>query len=66
MKDTLLVVGGTGTVGAPLVRELVGRGAAVRVASRRPTDMPDAKVQTVRLDLSDPASFDAAPAGEST
>ena len=66
MNDTILVVGGTGTVGTPLVRELVGRGAAVRVASRRPTDTSDAKVQTVRLDLSDPASFDAALDGVSS
>jgi uncharacterized protein YbjT (DUF2867 family) len=40
MTGTVAVVGGTGTLGAPVVAELVGRGAAVRVLSRNATAIP--------------------------
>jgi len=58
MNDTILVVGGNGHVGAPLVRELAQRGQKVRIGSRRPTSSDDA--ETVRLDLANPATFAAA------
>ena len=59
MSDRILVIGGNGNVGTPLVRELVRRGEKVRVGSRNPT-APANGVETVRLDLTDPATFVAA------
>jgi uncharacterized protein YbjT (DUF2867 family) len=41
MTQTVAVVGGTGTLGAPVVRELLARGATVRVLSRNATDVPE-------------------------
>jgi uncharacterized protein YbjT (DUF2867 family) len=37
---TVAVVGGTGTIGAPVVAALLARGAAVRVLTRNPTGVP--------------------------
>lgn len=34
---SILVTGGTGTVGSQIVRELVARGASVKVLTRDPT-----------------------------
>jgi uncharacterized protein YbjT (DUF2867 family) len=47
---TVAVVGGTGTIGAPVVDALLGRGAAVRVLSRTPRAVP-AGVEHRRIDL---------------
>ncbi|MGZ0150054.1 NmrA family NAD(P)-binding protein [Kribbella sp. WER1] len=51
----ILVTGGTGTVGRPLVAALVGRAAAVRVVGRSVTDVP-AGVERFAADLGDPDS----------
>jgi uncharacterized protein YbjT (DUF2867 family) len=59
MSDRILVVGGNGHVGTPLVLELARRGEAVRIGSRNPT-APSVGVETARLDLTDPATFAAA------
>ncbi|WP_280370600.1 SDR family oxidoreductase [Nocardia wallacei] len=59
---TVLVLGGTGTVGAHVVQELLARRKSVRVLSRRPsarTALPD-QVDLVVGDLLDPST--AAPA----
>lgn len=40
MSATVAVVGGTGTLGAPVVRELLARGAEVRVLSRNVAQVP--------------------------
>jgi uncharacterized protein YbjT (DUF2867 family) len=50
MSTTVAVVGGTGTLGAPVVRELLARGATVRVLSRNPTAVP-AGAEHHRVDL---------------
>jgi uncharacterized protein YbjT (DUF2867 family) len=47
---TVAVIGGTGTLGAPVVRELLARGASVRVLSRNPTSVPDG-AEHHRIDL---------------
>jgi uncharacterized protein YbjT (DUF2867 family) len=47
----VLVVGGTGTAGRPTVRELVRRGHAVRVLSRRRDGAPDPGARFVEGDL---------------
>ncbi|MEQ3553921.1 NAD-dependent epimerase/dehydratase family protein [Pseudonocardia nematodicida] len=53
---SVLVVGGTGTVGSRVVAALRERGTPVRVGARRDRGDPD----HVRFDWSDPATFDAA------
>jgi uncharacterized protein YbjT (DUF2867 family) len=54
---SILVTGGTGTVGSAVVRELVRRGEAVKVLSRDPAKVKDAKgVTAVKGDLLDPSS----------
>jgi uncharacterized protein YbjT (DUF2867 family) len=50
MTDTVAVVGGTGTLGAPVVRRLLERGATVRVLSRNATEVP-AGAEHRRIDL---------------
>jgi uncharacterized protein YbjT (DUF2867 family) len=50
MTETVAVVGGTGTLGAPVVAALLGRGAAVRVLSRNATKVP-ARAEHRRVDL---------------
>jgi len=52
----ILVIGGTGTVGRSLTRELVERGADVRVVTRDPDKARDG-VEAVAGDLADPASL---------
>jgi uncharacterized protein YbjT (DUF2867 family) len=47
---TIAVVGGTGTLGAPVVGELLGRGATVRVLSRGAAGVPDG-AEHRRVDL---------------
>lgn len=75
MAGKILVLGATGTVGRPLVRALLARGAAVKAASR--SGAPVEGAEGVVFDYADPASFgpafdgvDAAyvllPAGMST
>jgi uncharacterized protein YbjT (DUF2867 family) len=58
----VLVLGGTGTVGSQVVRELVGRGADVRVLTRNPEKtrgLPPA-AKPVKGDLLDPATVRSA------
>ncbi len=63
-QQTFLIVGGTGTVGTPLVDELVKAGAVARIGTRDPTkanQTPPANGKVaVRLELQDPSTFDAA------
>jgi dihydroflavonol-4-reductase len=63
---TALVTGGTGFVGANLVRELLADGVAVRVLARPRSDLralDGLAVEVVRGDLLDPPSLRAALAG---
>lgn len=57
MSSTVLVAGGTGTVGRHVAKALAARGVAARIGSRR------GEAGRVRLDYADPAGFDAALAG---
>jgi uncharacterized protein YbjT (DUF2867 family) len=59
---TVAVVGGTGTLGVPVVRELLGRGADVRVLSRNPANAPDGATHH-RVDLTSGAGLGEAVAG---
>ncbi|GGO86159.1 SDR family oxidoreductase [Wenjunlia tyrosinilytica] len=62
MAPTTLVTGGTGTLGRPLVRELLDAGSDVRVLSRRPA--PDATPFDWRTgDLRDGSGLDGALRG---
>ena len=54
MSKTILVLGSTGNVGAPLVQALVEKGATVRAASRQATTVPGAT--PVRFDYADAAT----------
>jgi dihydroflavonol-4-reductase len=68
MPDAL-VTGGTGFVGANVVRELLGAGATVRVLARRQADrrsLADLAVEIVEGDLRDPVSLRRAAAGVAT
>ena len=59
-----LVTGATGTVGAPLVAQLAGEGAAVRALTRSPeTARFPAGVEAVKGDLLDVDALRAAVAG---
>ncbi len=63
---SVLVTGGTGFVGANLVRELIADGHRVRVLARAGGDrraLDGAKVEIVEGDLLDPGSLRAAVAG---
>jgi uncharacterized protein YbjT (DUF2867 family) len=62
MSPTVAVVGGTGTLGAPVVRELLSRGATVRVLSRNATNVP-AGAEHRRVDLTSGEGLAAALAG---
>jgi uncharacterized protein YbjT (DUF2867 family) len=57
----ILVVGSSGMLGGMVARKLVARGDRVRVMVRQPSDI--AGVESVRGDLKDPASLDAACQG---
>ena len=62
----VLVTGATGTVGEPLVRELLDAGASVRVAARDPERARDAfgdGAEYVEFDLGRPETWGAALAG---
>src|SRR5262249_17862401 len=66
MSVDALVTGGTGFVGANLVRELLADGARVRVLARRGSDrraLEGCEVDVVEGDLLEPASLRAAVAG---
>jgi uncharacterized protein YbjT (DUF2867 family) len=62
MKGTIAVVGGTGTLGAPVVRELLGKGVAVRVLTRTAAPVP-AGAEHRRVDLTGGAGLTEALAG---
>ena len=54
---SILVTGGTGTVGSAVVKELLRRGETVKVLTRDPSKLKDTKgVSAVKGDLLDPAS----------
>src|SRR5258708_36316349 len=54
---SILVTGGTGTVGAALVKELAGRGSQVRVLTRNPSKVKPAKgITAVQGDLIEPST----------
>ena len=52
MTGTILVLGGTGTVGSKLADALKAQGAAIRIATRNPKTADE-----VRFDFADPATF---------
>jgi uncharacterized protein YbjT (DUF2867 family) len=60
MGKAILVIGGTGNVGRPLVEELVARGEEVRIASRNPASVRVAGAGAVYLDLVKPETLEAA------
>ena len=62
MTQTVAVVGGTGTLGALVVRELLARGAGVRVLSRNATNVP-AGATHHRVDLTSGDGLASALAG---
>ena len=59
----VLVLGGTGTVGSQVVRELLGRGADVSVLTRDVKKALAAGVKPVAGDLLDPSTIRSAFAG---
>jgi len=64
--SAILVTGGTGTLGRSLVRLLTGRGAAVRVLSRRPRPAPAPPYEWYTGDLRRGRGIEAAVAGADT
>ena len=65
----ILVAGGSGQLGALVVRSLARRGLPVRVLTRDParaSHLADGHVEIVSGDVRDPASLAAASAGAST
>jgi uncharacterized protein YbjT (DUF2867 family) len=64
--NEILVTGATGTLGRPLVRLLAGRGAGVRVLSRRPQPTPAPPHQWCTGDLRSGQGIEAAVAGAGT
>jgi uncharacterized protein YbjT (DUF2867 family) len=65
VTQTVAVVGGTGTVGAPVVRDLLAKGATVRVLSRNATNVP-AGAEHSRVDLTSGEGLSRALAGADT
>src|ERR1700760_1989721 len=59
---TVAVVGGTGTIGAPVVAALLARGATVRVLTRNATSLP-AGAEHRRVDLTSGEGLGEALAG---
>ena len=59
----IAVVGGTGTLGAPIVAGLAARGDDVLALSRKPPRKPPAGASHRSVDLTDGAGLDAALAG---
>ncbi len=60
----ILITGGTGKVGSPLVEQLSAAGVKFRVLSRTPSKVPVVKgAEVVKGDLTHDASLDAALAG---
>jgi uncharacterized protein YbjT (DUF2867 family) len=58
MSGKILVLGATGTVGGPLISQLVAAGEPVKAASRKATSIQGA--EAVRFDFGDPATHAAA------
>ena len=58
MTSTILILGGTGTIGAKVAALLAEQGEAVRVGTRTPKQTAD-----IRFDFTDPAAFAPAFAG---
>jgi uncharacterized protein YbjT (DUF2867 family) len=65
MTPVVAVVGGTGTLGAPVVRDLLAKGATVRVLSRNATGVP-ARAEHRRVDLTSGEGLAQALAGADT
>ncbi len=67
MAEKILVVGATGKVGRPLVRELTGRGLAVRAATRDPEaaakQLSADHLRFERFDYDQPDTWDASLSG---
>lgn len=63
MSGKILVIGATGTVGAPLVAELLRRGEQVKAASRSAATRFPGGAEAVRVDLADPGMLEPALAG---
>ena len=57
MSKEILVIGGTGHVGAALVQDLVARGETVRVGTRRPEAVSAAGAKGVLVDLDRPETL---------
>lgn len=64
--NLILVTGGTGTLGRPLVELLADQGAAVRVLSRRPSPVPAPPYQWCTADLRHGQGLEAAVDGADT
>jgi len=60
MSKAILVIGGTGNVGRPLVEELVARGEQVLVATRNPEAVRSDGATAVYVDLANPETLEAA------
>lgn len=60
VTETVLVTGATGTVGSRVAARLRERGAAVRVASRRPDPVREPGVERLPFDFLDPRTHGAA------
>ena len=60
MSKAILVVGGTGNVGRPLVAELVAKGEKVRIASRNPDSVRVDGATAVHVDLARPDTLETA------
>ena len=60
MSGKILVIGATGTVGAPLVAELLARGESVKAATRNVATHLPSGAEPVRIDLADAGTFEVA------
>jgi uncharacterized protein YbjT (DUF2867 family) len=60
MSKAILVIGGTGNVGRPLVEALVAKGEQVKVATRNPAAVTVNGTTAVRVDVLKPETLDAA------